>query len=156
MDVNKLINRLEQKHSGEMEYLQAVREVLESIKEVYNKNPQFEESGIIERIIEPDRIYTFKVPWLDDCGKVHVNIGYRIQFNNAIGAYKGGLRFHPSVNLSILKFLGFEQIFKNSLTTLPMGGAIGGADFDARGKSDIEILRFCHAYMNNWVKDRYT
>ena len=147
MDVNKLINSLEQKHSGEVEYLQAVREVLESIKEVYSKNPQFEESGIIERIIEPDRIYTFKVPWLDDCGRVHVNIGCRIQFNNAIGPYKGGLRFHPSVNLSILKFLGFEQIFKNSLTTLPMGGAIGGADFDARGKSDIEILRFCHAYM---------
>ncbi len=147
MDVNKLINRLEQKHSGEVEYLQAVREVLESIKEVYSKNPQFEESGIIERIIEPDRIYTFKVPWLDDCGKVHVNIGYRIQFNNAIGPYKGGLRFHPSVNQSILKFLGFEQIFKNSLTTLPLGGAVGGADFDAKGKSDIEILRFSHAFM---------
>ena len=138
---------LEKKHPGEAEYLQAVREVLESIEEVVNENPHFEAAGIIDRIIEPDRILTFKVPWVDDNGKVHVNLGYRVQFNNAIGPYKGGLRFHPSVNLSILKFLGFEQIFKNALTTLPMGGAKGGSDFDPKGKSDTEIMRFCQAFM---------
>ena len=138
---------LEKKHPGEVEYLQAVREVLESIEDVVNENPQFESAGIIERIIEPDRIFTFKVPWVDDSGKVHVNIGYRIQFNNAIGPYKGGLRFHPSVNLSILKFLGFEQVFKNSLTTLPMGGSKGGSDFNPKGKSNAEIMRFCQSFM---------
>ncbi|MGC9424247.1 NADP-specific glutamate dehydrogenase, partial [Vibrio sp.] len=121
--------------------------VLESIEEVYNQNPQFEAASIIERIVEPDRILTFKVPWADDNGKVHVNIGYRVQFNNAIGPYKGGLRFHPSVTLSGLKFLGFEQIFKNSLTTLPMGGGKGGSDFNPKGKSDAEIMRFCQAFM---------
>jgi glutamate dehydrogenase (NADP+) len=121
MNVDKIMNNLEKKHPGEVEYLQAVREVLESIEEVYNENPQFESANIIERIIEPDRVVSFKVPWIDDEGNVKVNLGYRIQFNNAIGPYKGGLRFHPSVNLSILKFLGFEQIFKNALTTLPMG-----------------------------------
>ncbi|HAN17643.1 MAG TPA: NADP-specific glutamate dehydrogenase [Bacteroidales bacterium] len=147
MNVDKLINQLEKKHPGEVEYLQAVREVLESIEEVYNQNPQFEKAGIIERIIEPDRILTFKVPWVDDNGKVQVNLGYRVQYNNAIGPYKGGLRFHPSVNLSILKFLGFEQIFKNSLTTLPMGGGKGGSDFDPKGKSDAEVMRFCQAFM---------
>lgn len=147
MNVEKIMNDLEKKHPGEVEYLQAVREVLESIEEVYNENPQFEKHGIIERIIEPDRILTFKVPWVDDHGKVHVNIGYRVQFNNAIGPYKGGIRFHPSVNLSILKFLGFEQIFKNSLTTLPMGGGKGGSDFDPKGKSDAEIMRFCQSFM---------
>ncbi|HAN18796.1 MAG TPA: NADP-specific glutamate dehydrogenase [Bacteroidales bacterium] len=147
MNVDKLINQLEKKHPGEIEYLQAVREVLESIEEVYNQNPQFEKAGIIERIIEPDRILTFKVPWVDDNGKVQVNLGYRVQYNNAIGPYKGGLRFHPSVNLSILKFLGFEQIFKNSLTTLPMGGGKGGSDFDPKGKSDAEVMRFCQAFM---------
>jgi glutamate dehydrogenase (NADP+) len=141
------MNDLVKKHPGEVEYHQAVREVLESIEEVYNANPQFESAGIIERIIEPDRILTFKVPWEDDQGKVHVNIGFRIQFNNAIGPYKGGLRFHPSVNLSILKFLGFEQIFKNSLTTLPMGGAKGGSDFNPKGKSNSEIMRFCQSFM---------
>jgi len=120
---------------------------LESIEDVVNENPQFESAGIIERIIEPDRIFTFKVPWVDDSGKVHVNIGYRIQFNNAIGPYKGGLRFHPSVNLSILKFLGFEQVFKNSLTTLPMGGGKGGSDFDPKGKSDNEVMKFCQSFM---------
>jgi glutamate dehydrogenase (NADP+) len=130
-----------------MEYLQAVREVLESIEEVYNENPHFESANIIERLIEPDRIYTFKISWVDDNAKVQVNRAYRIQFNNAIGPYKGGLRFHPSVNLSILKFLGFEQIFKNSLTTLPMGGAKGGSDFDPKGKSNAEIMRFCQAFM---------
>jgi glutamate dehydrogenase (NADP+) len=147
MNVDKIMNNLEKKHPGEVEYLQAVREVLESIEEVYNENPQFDSANIIERIIEPDRALTFKVPWVDDEGNVKVNLGYRIQFNNAIGPYKGGLRFHPSVNLSILKFLGFEQIFKNSLTTLPMGGGKGGSDFDPKGKSNAEIMRFCQAFM---------
>lgn len=147
MNLEKIMSDLEKKHPGEAEYLQAVREVLESIEEVVNENPHFEAAGIIDRIIEPDRILTFKVPWVDDHGKVHVNLGYRVQFNNAIGPYKGGLRFHPSVNLSILKFLGFEQIFKNALTTLPMGGAKGGSDFDPKGKSDAEIMRFCQSFM---------
>lgn len=147
MDVKKLMAELEKKHPGEKEYLQAVHEVLESIEEIYNKNPQFESAGIIERIVEPDRVLTFKVPWMDDEGKVHVNLGYRVQYNNAIGPYKGGLRFHPSVNLSILKFLGFEQIFKNSLTTLPMGGGKGGSDFNPKGRSDAEIMRFCQSFM---------
>ena len=147
MNVEKVLIDLEKKHPGEEEYLQAVREVLESIEEVYNDSPHFESAKIIERMIEPDRILTFKVPWMDDAGNVHVNLGYRIQFNNAIGPYKGGLRFHPSVNLSILKFLGFEQIFKNALTTLPMGGGKGGSDFNPKGKSDAEIMRFCQAFM---------
>jgi glutamate dehydrogenase (NADP+) len=147
MNVDLLMNSLEKKHPGEVEYLQAVREVLESIEEVYNENPQFESAKIIERIVEPDRTLIFKVPWVDDEGNVRVNLGYRIQFNNAIGPYKGGLRFHPSVNLSILKFLGFEQIFKNSLTTLPMGGGKGGSDFDPKGKSNSEIMRFCQSFM---------
>jgi len=147
MNLEKIMNDLEKKHPGENEYLQAVREVLESIEEVYNENPHFESANIIDRIVEPDRILTFKVCWVDDSGKVQVNLGYRIQFNNAIGPYKGGLRFHPSVNLSILKFLGFEQIFKNSLTTLPMGGAKGGSDFDPKGKSNAEIMRFCQSFM---------
>ncbi len=147
MDLEKIMNDLEKKHPGEKEYLQAVREVLESIEEVYNENPHFESANIIDRLVEPDRILTFKVCWVDDSGKVQVNLGYRVQFNNAIGPYKGGLRFHPSVNLSILKFLGFEQIFKNSLTTLPMGGAKGGSDFDPKGKSNAEIMRFCQSFM---------
>ncbi len=147
MNLEKIMNDLEKKHPGELEYLQAVREVLETLEDVVEQNPQFEASAIIERLIEPDRVLTFKVPWVDDDGKVHVNLGYRVQFNNAIGPYKGGLRFHPSVNLSILKFLGFEQIFKNSLTTLPMGGGKGGSDFDPKGKSDSEIMRFCQAFM---------
>ncbi len=147
MEVEKIMIDLEKKHPGEVEYLQAVREVLESIEQVYNENPQFEAAGIISRLVEPDRILTIKVPWMDDHGKVHVNLAYRIQFNNAIGPYKGGLRFHPSVNLSILKFLGFEQIFKNSLTSLPMGGAKGGSDFDPKGKSNAEVMRFCQSFM---------
>jgi len=147
MNVDRFLNELEKKHPGEQEYLQAVREVLESIEEVYNRNPQFESAGIIERLVEPDRVLIFKVPWADDQGKVHVNLGYRVQYNNAIGPYKGGLRFHPSVNLSILKFLGFEQIFKNALTTLPMGGAKGGSDFNPKGKSQAEIMRFCQSFM---------
>ncbi len=147
MNVDQIMINLERKHPGEVEYLQAVREVLESIEDVVNENPQFEAAGIIDRLVEPDRVLTFKVPWVDDNGKVNVNLGYRVQFNNAIGPYKGGLRFHPSVNLSILKFLGFEQIFKNSLTTLPMGGGKGGSDFDPKGKSDNEIMRFCQSFM---------
>ena len=147
MDLEKIMNDLAKKHPGESEYLQAVREVLESIEETVNENPHFESAGIIDRLIEPDRVFTFKVSWMGDDGKVHVNLGYRVQFNNSIGPYKGGLRFHPSVNLSILKFLGFEQIFKNSLTTLPMGGGKGGSDFDPKGKSDAEIMRFCQGFM---------
>lgn len=147
MDLERIMNDLAKKHPGESEYLQAVREVLESIEETVNENPHFESAGIIERLIEPDRVFTFKVSWMGDDGKVNVNLGYRVQFNNAIGPYKGGLRFHPSVNLSILKFLGFEQIFKNSLTTLPMGGGKGGSDFDPKGKSDAEIMRFCQSFM---------
>ena len=147
MDVQNLMNALEAKHPGEREYLQAVREVLLSIEEVYAKHPEFEKAKIIERMVEPDRISTFRVAWTDDRGNVQVNLGYRIQFNNAIGPYKGGLRFHPSVNLSILKFLGFEQTFKNALTTLPMGGGKGGSDFNPKGKSDAEVMRFCQAFM---------
>lgn len=147
MNVDHIMNDLIKRYPNEMEYHQAVREVLESIEEVYNDNPQFESANIVERLIEPDRILQFKVPWMDDEGHVHVNRGYRIQFNNALGPYKGGLRFHPSVNLSILKFLGFEQIFKNSLTTLAMGGGKGGSDFNPKGRSNAEIMRFCQAFM---------
>jgi len=147
MDITKIMASLETKHPGETEYLQAVKEVLLSIVDIYNKHPEFEKAKIIERLVEPDRIISFKVPWVDDKGEVQVNLGYRVQFNNAIGPYKGGLRFHLSVNLSILKFLGFEQTFKNALTTLPMGGAKGGSDFSPRGKSEAEIMRFCQAFM---------
>ena len=147
MNVDRILNNLEKKHPGETEYLQAVREVLASIEEVYNENPQFESARIIERLVEPDRIIIFKVPWIDDEGDIRVNLGYRIQFNCAIGPYKGGLRFHSSVNESILKFLGFEQVFKNALTTLPMGGANGGADFESKGKSNNEVMRFCQSFM---------
>lgn len=147
MKTEEILAALEAKHRGEQEYLQAVREVLLSIEDVYNEHPEFEHVKLIERLVEPDRILTFRVPWTDDNGEVHVNIGYRVQFNNAIGPYKGGIRFHPSVNLSILKFLGFEQTFKNALTTLPMGGAKGGSDFAPRGRSEAEIMRFCQAFM---------
>ncbi|HZM13001.1 MAG TPA: Glu/Leu/Phe/Val dehydrogenase dimerization domain-containing protein, partial [Bacteroidales bacterium] len=147
MKVKTILADLEKKHPGEVEFLQAVREVLDSIEEVYNENPRFAKAGILQRLVEPDRILTFKVPWMDDQGNVQVNLAYRVQFNNAIGPYKGGLRFHPTVNLSILKFLGFEQIFKNSLTTLPMGGGKGGSDFDPKGKSDNEVMRFCQSFM---------
>ncbi len=138
---------LEAKHPGESEYLQAVQEVLESIEEVYNQHPEFEKAKIVERIVEPDRIFTFRVTWVADNGELQTNLGYRVQFNSAIGPYKGGLRFHPAVNPSMLKFLGVEQTFKNALTTLPMGGAKGGADFNPVGKSDAEIMRFCQAFM---------
>ncbi len=147
MRVNDIMAQLEAKHPGESEFLQAVKEVLTSIEDVYNEHPEFEKAAIIERIVEPDRIFTFRVPWVDDQGKVHVNIGYRVQFNGAIGPYKGGIRFHASVTLSTLKFLGFEQTFKNALTTLPMGGGKGGSDFSPKGKSDAEIMRFCQAFV---------
>ena len=153
MEVEKIMQQLEQKHPGELEYLQAVKEVLISIKDVYNQHPEFEKAKIIERIVEPERIITFRVPWVDDKGEVHVNLGYRVQFNSAIGPYKGGLRFHPSVNLSILKFLGFEQTFKNALTTLPMGGGKGGSDFSIRGRSVAEVMRFCQAFMTELYRN---
>ncbi len=153
MEVEKIMQQLEQKHPGELEFLQAVREVLISIQDVYNQHPEFEKAKIIERLVEPERVITFRVPWTDDNGEVHVNIGYRVQFNSAIGPYKGGLRFHPSVNLSILKFLGFEQTFKNALTTLPMGGGKGGSDFSIRGKSDAEVMRFCQAFMTELYRN---
>ena len=148
MKIQNVMAQLEAKHPGEVEYLQAVKEVLMSIEEVYNQHPEFERAKLIERLVEPERIITFRVPWVDDKGEVQVNLGYRVQFNSAIGPYKGGLRFHRSVNLSILKFLGFEQTFKNALTTLPMGGGKGGSDFSPRGKSDAEIMRFCQAFMS--------
>ncbi|MBQ4548689.1 MAG: NADP-specific glutamate dehydrogenase [Bacteroidales bacterium] len=147
MNVQTIMTNLEAKHPGEKEYLQAVREVLESVEAVYNQHPEFEKARIVERLVEPDRIFTFRVVWVDDQGEVQTNIGYRVQYNAALGAYKGGLRFHPAVNVSMLKFLGFEQIFKNALTNLPLGGGKGGADFDPTGKSDAEIMRFCHAFM---------
>lgn len=147
MDVKKIMTDLEQKHPGEKEYLQAVHEVLESIEEVYNQHPEFEAAKIVERIVEPDRIFTFRVTWVDDAGNVQTNLGYRVQFNSAIGPYKGGLRFHKAVTPSMLKFLGFEQTFKNALTTLPMGGGKGGSDFDPVGKSNAEVMRFCQAFM---------
>ncbi|MBR1517590.1 MAG: NADP-specific glutamate dehydrogenase [Bacteroidales bacterium] len=147
MKVNEIMANLEAKHPGENEYLQAVREVLETIEEEYNKHPEFEAAKIVERIVEPDRIFKFRVVWVDDKGQTQVNLGYRVQFNAALGAYKGGLRFHKAVNESMLKFLGFEQIFKNSLTNLPLGGGKGGSDFDPVGKSDAEIMRFCQAFM---------
>ena len=148
LDINDFMQKLEKRHPGEREYLQAVREVLVFIKDVYDQHPEFERKALLERLVEPERIITFRVPWVDDKGQVQVNLGYRVQFNSAIGPYKGGLRFHASVNLSILKFLGFEQTFKNALTTLPMGGGKGGSDFSPRGKSDGEIERFCQAFMS--------
>ena len=147
MKVTDIMQHLAAKHPGESEYLQAVEEVLVSIEEVYNQHPEYEKAKIVERMVEPDRIFTFRVTWVDDQGEVQTNLGYRVQFNSAIGPYKGGLRFHKAVNPSMLKFLGFEQTFKNALTTLPMGGAKGGSDFDPVGKSDAEIMRFCQAFM---------
>ena len=145
--LKKVYEDVERRNAGEVEFLQAVAEVLESIEPVVEQNPVLEESGVIERMVEPERFISFRVPWMDDNGKSQVNRGFRVQFNSAIGPYKGGIRFHPSVNASIMKFLGFEQTFKNSLTSLPMGGGKGGADFDPRGKSDAEIMRFCQSYM---------
>ncbi|HPR03627.1 MAG TPA: Glu/Leu/Phe/Val dehydrogenase dimerization domain-containing protein, partial [Deltaproteobacteria bacterium] len=145
--IGDVIEKVKQKDPNEFEFHQAVEEVLMSLEPTAKKHPEFVKAKIYERIVEPDRVILFRVPWVDDKGEVQVNRGFRIQFNNAIGPYKGGLRFHPSVNLGILKFLGFEQIFKNSLTTLPMGGAKGGSDFDPKGKSDNEVMRFCYAFM---------
>ena len=147
MKSQEVIAQLEQRFPGQPEYIQAVSQVLNTIEEVYNQHPEFEAANLIERLCIPDRIVKFRVTWTDDKGKVRVNNGYRIQHNNAIGPYKGGLRFHASVNESILKFLAFEQTFKNSLTTLPMGGAKGGSDFSPRGKSNAEVMRFCQAFM---------
>lgn len=147
MKVKEIMTRLEAKYSNEKEYLQAVRGVLSTIEEIYNEHPEFEKACILERLVEPDRIFIFKVPWVDDRGEIHVNTGYRVQFNNAIGPYKGGIRFHSSVSLSTLKFLGFEQIFKNALTSLPLGGGKGGSDFSIRGRSNAEIMRFCQSFV---------
>ena len=150
--LNRVYEGLSQRNAHEPEFLQAVREVFESLEPVVAARPEIEKAGIIERIVEPERIIAFRVSWVDDAGKVQVNRGWRVQFNSAIGPYKGGLRLHPSVNQSIIKFLGFEQIFKNSLTSLPMGGGKGGSDFDPKGKSDNEIMRFCQAFMTELSK----
>ena len=146
--LKKVYDDLASRCGSEKEFLQAVEEVFESLEPIVEKHPEYEANGLMERIVEPERTIMFRVPWVDDAGKVQVNRGFRVQFNSAIGPYKGGLRFHPSVNLSVIKFLGFEQIFKNSLTTLPMGGAKGGSDFDPKGKSDNEVMRFCQSFMN--------
>lgn len=148
MEEKRIVEKLEERFPGEPEYIEAVSQVLETIQGEYNKHPEFEKANIIERLCIPDRIIQFRVNWVDDNGQIQTNMGYRVQHNNAIGPYKGGIRFHKSVNLSILKFLAFEQTFKNSLTTLPMGGAKGGSDFSPRGKSDAEVMRFCQAFMN--------
>ncbi len=150
--LNQLMETVKKRNPGEVEFHQTVEEVLSSIEPVVEKSPKYIESGVLERMVEPERIIKFRVPWLDDNGKVQVNRGFRIQFNSAIGPYKGGLRFHPSVNESIIKFLGFEQTFKNSLTTLPMGGGKGGSDFDPQGKSDAEVMRFCQSFMTELSK----
>ncbi len=147
-----LLERVEKRNPGEPEFIQAVSEVLESLEPVVEKKPVYITSGVLERMVEPERQILFRVPWVDDAGNVQVNRGYRVQFNSAIGPYKGGLRFHPSVNSSIIKFLGFEQTFKNTLTSLPMGGGKGGSDFDPRGKSDAEVMRFCQSFMTELSK----
>ncbi len=148
MSIEKIYDEVVSRNPGEKEFHQAVREVLESVEPVLEKHPEFVSNSIVERLVEPERQIMFRVPWMDDNGKVHVNRGFRIQFNSAIGPYKGGIRFHPSVYLGIIKFLGFEQIFKNALTGLAMGGGKGGSDFDPKGRSDAEVMRFCHSFMN--------
>ena len=145
--VDNVIEQVKAKNAEQPEFIQAVTEVLQSLEPVIEAHPEYEQAALLERIVEPERVIMFRVPWVDDNGKVQVNRGFRVQFNSAIGPYKGGLRLHPSVNLGIIKFLGFEQIFKNSLTTLPMGGGKGGCDFDPKGKSDMEVMRFCQAFM---------
>jgi len=145
--VDKVIAGIEKKNADQSEFLQAAREVLDSLRLIAERDSVYEKAGLLERLVEPERMIMFRVPWVDDSGKVHVNRGYRVQYNSAIGPYKGGLRFHPSVNLSIIKFLGFEQTFKNSLTGLPIGGGKGGADFDPKGKSANEVMRFCQSFM---------
>ncbi len=150
--IKEVLAAVEKRNAGEAEFLQAVHEVLETLSPVLERNPRYQKNRILERIVEPERVIMFRVPWLDDKGEVQVNRGFRIQFNSAIGPYKGGLRFHPTVNLGILKFLAFEQIFKNSLTTLPMGGGKGGSDFDPKGKSDTEVMRFCQSFMTELAR----
>ena len=145
--VDRVLDELKVRYKDQPEFLQTAEEVLESLRPVIDANPKYEEASLLERLVEPERIVMFRVPWIDDNGKIQVNRGYRVQFNSAIGPYKGGIRLHPSVNLSVMKFLGFEQTFKNSLTSLPMGGGKGGSDFDPRGKSDNEIMRFCQSFM---------
>ncbi len=152
INVQKYLDDVKKRNPGEVEFHQAVEEVLESIAPVLEKNPQYVEAGIVERFLEPERQIMFRVPWVDDNGKLQINRGFRVQFNSAIGPYKGGLRFHPSVYLGIIKFLGFEQILKNSLTTLPIGGGKGGSDFDPKGKSDAEVMRFCQSFMTELCK----
>ena len=148
----RVIEQVKAKNPNEPEFIQAVTEVLTSIEPALAAHPEYEEAGLLERMVEPERVVMFRVPWVDDAGRVQVNRGYRVQYNSALGPYKGGLRFHPSVNLSIIKFLGFEQCFKNSLTTLPMGGGKGGSDFDPKGKSDAEVMRFCQSFMTELFK----
>ena len=145
--VSRIIDQVKEKNAEQPEFIQAVTEVLTSLEPVIDAHPEYEAAGLLERIVEPERVVMFRVPWVDDEGKVQVNRGYRVEFNSALGPYKGGLRLHPSVNLGIIKFLGFEQIFKNSLTTLPMGGGKGGSDFDPKDKSDMEVMRFCQSFM---------
>ncbi|MBU8696618.1 NADP-specific glutamate dehydrogenase [Bacillus pumilus] len=146
--IDRVLEEVEKRNPGEEEFQQAVREILESLVPVFAKHPEYEKQGILERLIEPERLVVFRVPWVDDEGKVQVNRGFRVQFNSAVGPYKGGIRFHPSVNASIIKFLGFEQIFKNALTGMPIGGGKGGSDFDPKGKSDGEIMRFVQSFMS--------
>ncbi|WP_339818143.1 NADP-specific glutamate dehydrogenase [Paenibacillus sp. FSL R7-0216] len=150
--VNQVYETVQQRNPGELEFHQAIKEILDSLVPVFAKHPKYQEQGILERIVEPERMVSFRVPWVDDQGKVQVNRGFRVQFNSAIGPYKGGLRFHPSVNASIIKFLGFEQIFKNSLTGQPIGGGKGGSDFDPKGKSDLEVMRFTQSFMTELSK----
>jgi glutamate dehydrogenase (NADP+) len=145
--IQDVIAMVQEKDAGQPEFHQAVSEVMTTLEPTVDKHPEFVKAKIYERIVIPDRVIIFRVPWVDDNGDVQVNRGFRVQFNNAIGPYKGGLRLHPSVNLGIIKFLGFEQVFKNSLTTLPMGGGKGGSDFDPKGKSDMEVMRFCQSFM---------
>ena len=148
----RVIAGLKERYADQPEFIQAAEEVLATLQPALDAHPEYEAAGLLERLVEPERVIIFRVPWVDDAGKVQVNRGYRVQFNSAIGPYKGGLRLHPSVNLGILKFLGFEQVFKNSLTTLPMGGGKGGCDFDPKGKSDGEVMRFCQSFMTELVK----
>ena len=146
--IESVLEVTKKKNAWEKEFIQAASEVLETLKPVIERHSEYENTSLLERLVEPERIISFRVPWIDDNGKVQVNRGYRVQFNGSIGPYKGGLRFHPSVNQSIMKFLAFEQIFKNALTGLPIGGGKGGSDFDPKGKSDNEIMRFCQSFMN--------
>ena len=150
--VDEVLAELIKKNPGEPEFHQAATEVLNSLKPIIEKDERYQKAGLLERLVEPERVIMFRVPWVDDAGKVHVNKGYRVQFSSAIGPYKGGLRLHPTVNLGVIKFLGFEQIFKNSLTGLPIGGGKGGSDFDPKGKSDNEIMRFCQSFMTELYK----